>query len=271
MYVLKEIIQKYGLNAKKSLGQNFILDGNLLDKIARLALQNTAGEPVLEIGAGPGGLTHALLENGVKNLTVVERDDRCVAALHELKDDFPECLHIIGDDALKFNEQSLGNPLCIVSNLPYNISTVLLVKWLKNISCYSKLTLMFQKEVAERLMAGAGDDAYGRLSVLTNWLCDVVYLMTLPPSAFTPAPKVYSSLVCLTPKKNPATGFTFETMEKLTAAAFGQRRKMLRSSLKSVGNPEELCAAAGIETTLRAEDVPVEAYCKMAAFLEKKE
>ena len=130
---------------------------------------------------------------------------------------------------------------------------------------------MFQKEVAERLMAGAGDDAYGRLSVLTNWLCDVVYLMTLPPSAFTPAPKVYSSLVCLTPKKNPATSFTFETMEKLTAAAFGQRRKMLRSSLKSVGNPEELCAAAGIEATLRAEDVPVEAYCKMAAFLEKKE
>ena len=269
MYVLKEILEKYELRAKKSLGQNFILDGNILRKIARLALAGLTPPVVLEVGPGPGGLTQALLEAGVLKLVAIEKDDCCAAALQELKQDYP-MLSIIHDDALTFDEKTLEQPICVVANLPYNVSTVLLVKWLKEIHLFSRLTLMFQKEVADRLAAGPGDSAYGRLSVLTGWLCDVTVEMILPPSVFTPSPKVTSALVRVTPKKNPYPGVSFAMMEKITAAAFGQRRKMLRSSLKSLGNPAALCAAAGIEPTLRAEDVPVDAYCKMALYLQGK-
>lgn len=267
MYNLKDIIERYQLKAKKSLGQNFILDTNLLDKIARVALAGISPSIVLEVGPGPGGLTHALLKQEVPKLVAVEKDDICVQALQELQQNYPT-LSIVHEDALKFQENELGDEICVVSNLPYNVSTVLLVKWLKEIHLFSRLTLMFQKEVADRLTACAGDASYGRLSVLVGWLCDVSTEMILPPAVFTPSPKVTSALVRITPKENIYPSVQFSTMEKITAAAFGQRRKMLRSSLKSLGNPEALCSAAGIETSLRAEDVPVEAYCKMALYLQ---
>ena len=247
MYVLKDVLQKYDLQAKKSLGQNFILDGNLLHKIARTALVGLSPSVVLEVGPGPGGLTQALLEEGVPRLVAVEKDRRCVAALAELKADYPQQLQVLNEDALLFDEQTLGPDICVVANLPYNVSTVLLVKWLKQIKRFSRLTLMFQKEVAERLTARENDAAYGRLSVLTGWLADVSIEMA------------------------PLADVSFQTMERVTAAAFGQRRKMLRSSLKSLGDPVALCAAAGVPVTDRAENVPVDGFCKMAAFLEKME
>jgi len=274
MYDLKEIIQKYELNAKKSLGQNFILDGNLLTKIARLSLAGVEHNQVLEVGPGPGGLTKALLEQGDFPITAIEKDDRCAKALAELSADFPNRLIVLNEDALAFDESSLGQNICVVANLPYNVSTVLLIKWLKEIDLFSGLTLMFQKEVADRLMAKENDDAYGRLSVLTGWLADVSQLMILPPKVFTPAPKVTSALVRVSPKKQRQAGFSFETMSKLTQAAFAQRRKMLRGSLKTLGlsadKIEQLCVAGGVESNLRAEQVSVDSFCKMARWLEEK-
>lgn len=274
MYVLKQIIQKYELNAKKSLGQNFILDENLLAKIARLSLSGVAHNQVLEVGPGPGGLTKALLEQGDFPITAIEKDDRCAKALAELSAEFPNRLTILNADALTFDEGSLGRDICVVANLPYNVSTVLLIKWLKEIHLFSGLTLMFQKEVADRLTAKENQEAYGRLSVLTGWLADVSELMILPPSVFTPAPKVTSALVRIAPKKNYNKGFSFDTMSKLTQAAFAQRRKMLRGSLKTLGlsadEIEQLCATGHIESNLRAEQVSVESFCKMAKWLEEK-
>ncbi len=271
MYVLKDIIQRYELNAKKSLGQNFILDTNLLSKIARMALTGVDYDALLEVGPGPGGLTQAVLEQTSIPLNVIEKDDRCAKALCELSKEYPNRLNIFNDDALIFDESKLGQNVCIIANLPYNISTVLLVKWLKNIKQFSALTLMFQKEVAERLTAKENEDAYGRLAVLTQWLADVEILMILPPSVFTPAPKVHSALVRIMPKRNTEEGFNFETMEKLTAAAFGQRRKMLRSSLKvlslSPEKIEQMCGCADVPTSFRGEQVSVLQFCQMARWL----
>ncbi len=271
MYVLKDIIQKYELNAKKSLGQNFILDTNLLSKIAGMALMGVKYDALLEVGPGPGGLTQAILEQTTIPLNVIEKDDRCAKALQELSEEYPNKLNIYNEDALLFDEARLGNNVCVIANLPYNISTVLLVKWLKNINQFSALTLMFQKEVAERLTAKENEDAYGRLAVLTQWLADVEILMILPPAVFTPSPKVHSALVRIMPKKNPEKGFDFETMEKLTAAAFGQRRKMLRSSLKVLGltsdQIEQMCTSANVPTSFRGEQVSVLQFCQMARWL----
>ncbi|MBQ4084662.1 MAG: 16S rRNA (adenine(1518)-N(6)/adenine(1519)-N(6))-dimethyltransferase RsmA [Alphaproteobacteria bacterium] len=263
MYVLKEIIRKYGLSANKALGQNFILDTQILDKLARFAVSDKNPQKILEIGPGPGGLTQALLKNSKADLTVVEKDRRCVEALQELSSDFPNRLTILEEDALKFDETSMGEKIVLASNLPYNISTVLFVKWLKQISRFSRLSLMFQKEVADRLVAQPHDKAYGRLSVLTQWLCDVDILMNLNPAIFTPAPKVTSTFLSLTPKEKPFN-VSFNAMEKVTAVAFGQRRKMLRGSLKKLGNPSLLCEVAGVSETARAEEVSVEGFCLMA-------
>ena len=268
MSYLQEVIAQYQLKAKKSLGQNFILDTQLLDKLARLALQNTNPTCVFEVGAGPGGLTRALLDNTQAPVYVVEKDDRCVRALQDLAGHYPQRLTVYAQDALTFQEAQLGNKIVVAANLPYNVGTVLLIKWLKEIRLFERLTLMFQKEVAEHMTAQAGDKAYGRLSVLVQWLCDVSVLMTLPPAAFTPPPKVYSSFVRLVPKENPFD-VSFEALEKTTRAAFSQRRKMLRSSLKSLGNPEALCQAAGVPSSWRAEDVPVDAFCRMARFVQE--
>ena len=268
MSYLNEVINRYQLRAKKSLGQNFILDPQLLDKLARLALQGRQPTCVFEVGAGPGGLTHALLDNTQAPVVVVEKDDRCIQALQELSALYPQRLTLHAQDALTFDESSLGQKIVVAANLPYNVGTLLLIKWLKEIHLFERLTLMFQKEVAEHMTAQAGDKAYGRLSVLVQWLCDVSVLMTLPPSAFTPAPKVYSSFVQLIPKAHPFD-VSFEALEKTTRAAFSQRRKMLRSSLKSLGDSEQLCRVAGVPSSWRAEDVPVEAFCRMARFVQE--
>ncbi len=271
---LKEVITTHGLAAKKSLGQNFILDPNILAKIVRGAfpVSADAGQgTVIEVGPGPGGLTRALLSGGVKNLIAIEKDDRCLNALEEIKQYYPENLTIISGDALKVDFRELGTyPRRIVANLPYNISTVLLINWLKHIKDFSSLTLMFQKEVAERITAVPGTSAYGRLSVLAQWLCKTEIKMILPPEVFTPAPKISSALVYLETREEPLAPASFPWLEKVVATAFNQRRKMLRSSLKPLGNPEELCKIAGISSELRAENVSVSAFCAIADYLEKR-
>lgn len=263
MSTVKERVERFELNAKKTLGQNFILDTNLLTKMAKMALVGTHPKTVIEIGPGPGGLTQALLEQNV-SLTAVEKDERCMAVLQELKELYPDTFQLLNADALTVSEEALGPaPRVIVANLPYNISTVLLVKWLAKINEFEALTLMFQKEVADRLMAKPDSKIYGRLSVLTQWLCQVDELMVLPPAVFTPRPKIMSSLVRLTPRENPMPA-DFETMERVLAVAFNQRRKMVRSALKPLGDAEVLCAKAGIDGTKRAENLTVVDYCRLA-------
>lgn len=271
---LQSVISEYGLSAKKSLGQNFILDKNLLEKIARLSfssIEETSLGSVIEVGPGPGGLTRALLNIGVRDLIVIEKDERCLEALELIRNKYPNNLRIIPGDALKVNFSEIGqHPKRIIANLPYNISTLLLIKWLKNIKDFSSLTLMFQKEVAERITAVPGTSSYGRLSVLSQWLCETKIKMILGPNSFIPAPKVSSALVDFTPRSEPLAPASFEFLERVVATAFNQRRKMLRSSLKPLGNPEELCKIANISSTLRAENVPIISFCAIAKYLEKE-
>lgn len=271
---LKEIIRLHGLSAKKALGQNFILDTNLIDRIVRAAKTHDS-EPfekgtVIEIGPGPGGLTRSILENGARQLIAIEKDERCLNILAEISAAFPGRLSGINADALTVNASALGEtPRSVIANLPYNVGTLLLTGWLKQITAFSSLTLMFQKEVAERLTAKPGTSAYGRLSILTQWLCEPEILFTVNPAAFTPPPKVTSAVVFLKPREKPLAPARLDILEKVTAAAFNQRRKMLKSSLKSVGDPEQLCLAAGVPVTARAEEVSVESFCAMAHLLEK--
>lgn len=271
---LKEVIARYGLSAKKALGQNFILDTNLLDKIARSAKQRDPAPfesgTVIEVGPGPGGVTRAILANGAKHLTVIEKDERCLGALSDIQAAYPDKLTIMNADALTVSADALGAaPRSIIANLPYNVGTLLLTGWLKKIKEFSSLTLMFQKEVAERLTARPKTPAYGRLSVLTQWLCETEILFTVPPSCFVPPPKVTSAVVFLKPRPHLLAEARIDLLEKVTAAAFNQRRKMLRSLLKSVGNPEKLCAAANVDPTARAEEIGIEAFCAMARCLEE--
>lgn len=271
---LKEVIAKYSLSAKKTLGQNFILDTNLLDKIVRSAKQRDPDPfekgTVIEVGPGPGGVTRAILENGAKHLTVIEKDERCLGLLQDIQEAYPQRLTVLNEDALKVQAEQLGSaPRSVIANLPYNVGTLLLTGWLKNIHSFSSLTLMFQKEVAKRLVACPKTPEYGRLSILTQWLCEAEILFTVPPSCFTPPPKVTSAVVFLKPRAKPLADARIDLLEKITAAAFNQRRKMLRSSLKSVGNPDELCAAAGVPVSARAEEIGIEAFCAMARLLEK--
>lgn len=271
---LKEVIARYGLSAKKSLGQNFILDTNLLNKIVRCSKQRDP-EPfetgtVIEVGPGPGGVTRAILENDAKQLTVIEKDERCLELLADIRAAYPDRLTVLNADATNVPAQTLGKaPRSIIANLPYNVGTLLLTGWLKHIDAYSSFTLMFQKEVAERLTARPKSSAYGRLSVLTQWLCETEILFTVPPSCFVPPPKVTSAVVFLKPRTCPLAQARIDLLEKVTAAAFNQRRKMLRSSLKSIGDPQELCAAANVSPTARAEEIGIEAFCAMARCLEK--
>jgi 16S rRNA (adenine1518-N6/adenine1519-N6)-dimethyltransferase len=265
---LREVIERYGLMAKKSLGQNFLLDLNLTAKIARAA-GNLNGKNVIEIGPGPGGLTRALLLEGAKHVTAIERDERCIAALRELAAAFPGRLTIIEGDALATDIPSLvAAPRKIVANLPYNIATPLLLRWLDQARSYDSLTLMFQKEVAERLAAAPDSGAYGRLSVIAQFLCDVHLAFDIPPQAFVPPPKVTSTVVQLIPRAEPLAACDKGKLERVTAAAFGQRRKMLRQSLKSLGgNTAAMMAAAGVEPTARAETLSVKQFCALARAL----
>ena len=266
---LRDVIAAHGLAAKKSLGQNFLLDLNLTARIARAA-GDLAGINVIEIGPGPGGLTRGILGTKAAGVFAVERDDRCVAALQPLVAAAKGRLTLIAEDALKIDYAALcPAPRAIVANLPYNIATVLLLGWLEQAHLFSHFTLMFQKEVAERLAAAPRTKDYGRLSVITQWLCKVEKKIELPPTAFTPPPKVTSTVVHLTPHPNRTDSPAFKTMERLTGAAFGQRRKMLRQSLKGLNvDHARLIAQAGIDETARAEEIDIAGFVRLATVLE---
>lgn len=269
---LREVIARHGLSARKSLGQNFLFDMNLTRRIARAAAP-LEGRTIIEIGPGPGGLTRALLLEGAMHVIAIERDDRALAALSEIADAFPGRLTVIAADALAINydEIAAGRPAKIVANLPYNIATPLLTGWLEGKAWppfFDSLTLMFQKEVAERIVASPGGKDYGRLSVLCQYRCTARRLFDVNRSAFTPPPKVTSSIVQLTPIANPQTACPVSSLSRVTAAAFGQRRKMLRTSLKSlIDDPETLLRDTGIDPTLRAEQLPVSSFAALAASL----
>jgi 16S rRNA (adenine1518-N6/adenine1519-N6)-dimethyltransferase len=256
------------LAARKSLGQHFLLDLNLTGRIARAAGDLSLGTTI-EIGPGPGGLTRALLEAGARHVIAIERDDRAIAIQRQIADAYPGRLEILPGDALAIDAASLGEkPRRIVANLPYNISTALLIGWLRRADAFESLTLMFQKEVVDRLAAGPGCADYGRLSVITQWRCDVRPLFNIAREAFTPPPKVVSTLVRLSPRSEPLAPALMETLERVTAAAFGQRRKMLRSSLKSLGDADALLAATAIRPTARAEELAVTDFCAIARALD---
>lgn len=265
---LRDIIQRHGLTPKKSLGQNFLLDLNLTARIARAA-GPLDGVTVIEVGPGPGGLTRALLAQGAGRVIAIERDDRAVAALDEIGAHYPSRLTTIRGDALEFDaRQALaGKRARVVANLPYNIATALLVGWLTEEPWppwYDALVLMFQREVAERIVAGPGSKTYGRLSVLAGWRTQAKILFDVKPSAFVPPPKVTSSLVQLIPRVVPAP-CDAKALQRVTEAAFGQRRKMLRQSLKTLGlDSGALLEAAGISPTARAEDIAVEGFVALA-------
>jgi 16S rRNA (adenine1518-N6/adenine1519-N6)-dimethyltransferase len=252
---LRDVIARHGLDARRSLGQHFLLDGNLTARIVRAAGDLT-GRNVIEIGPGPGGLTRALLETDVASVTAVEIDPRAVAAMEELAATDAR-LRVVAGDALALDPATLAPaPRHVVANLPYNIATPLLVRLLRQASSFERLTLMFQQEVAERICAPPGSSAYGRLSVLAQWTCAADIALRVPPAAFVPPPKVWSAVVVLTPRAVQPDATIFSAMERMTAAAFGQRRKMLRGSLKSVGG-EALLRAAGIDPQRRAETLEV--------------
>ncbi|MCU6452639.1 16S rRNA (adenine(1518)-N(6)/adenine(1519)-N(6))-dimethyltransferase RsmA [Sphingomonas sp. A2-49] len=261
---LREVIARYGLNASKALGQNFLFDGQLLARIAAVP-GDLSDEEVLEVGPGPGGLTRALLAAGAR-VTAIERDHRCIPALAELGDHYPGRLRVIEGDALAVDAPSLfaGRPH-IVSNLPYNVGTALLVGWLTASwqPWWASCTLMFQKEVADRIVASAGDDAYGRLAVLSQWRSTARIAMPVHRSAFTPPPKVMSAVVHIVPAAAP-DGVEVRVLERLTAAAFGQRRKMLRQSLKGVPGALAALERIGIDPTRRAETVSVAEFVALA-------
>ena len=260
---LREVIARHRLTANKSLGQHFILDLNLTARIARSAGDLTRGTTI-EIGPGPGGLTRALLAEGAQ-VIAVEKDERCRGILAELAAAYPGHLEIIEADALAVDAAALGDsPRRIVANLPYNIGTELLIRWLQNAAAFESFTLMFQTEVAARITAPADTRAYGRLSILAQWLCETETLFHINPRAFTPAPQVQSTVVHLTPRTNPIAARR-AALERVTAAAFGQRRKMLRQSLRAVtADTEGLCRTTGVDPTARAETLSIEQFCALA-------
>jgi 16S rRNA (adenine1518-N6/adenine1519-N6)-dimethyltransferase len=267
---LRDIIRDHDLRAEKKLGQNFLLDLNLTDKIARAA-GNLSGTTVFEIGPGPGGLTRSLVQSDAHHVIAIEYDPRAIKALEGLNIAARERLDIRHGDALDVDLCTLSqSPRAIVANLPYNIATPLLINWLRqihsDINAYRSMTLMFQKEVAQRIAAQVGDKAYGRLAVLSQWLCDAHLVFDVPASAFTPPPKVTSSIIYLQPKKREDTSPSFKAIEKLTAEAFGQRRKMIRSSLK---NYKQYFEELGLDETLRAENLSVEQFIALAKIAEK--
>jgi len=270
---LREVIATHELAAKKSLGQNFLLDLNLTAKIARLA-GDLSGADVLEIGPGPGGLTRGLLAEGARRVLAIEKDPRCMPVLAAIADHYPDRLLAINGDALTVNPlEHLTPPIKIAANLPYNVGTELLVRWLTPPEWppfWESLTLMFQREVAQRIVATPGSKAYGRLALLAQWRTDPKIVMELPPEAFSPPPKVNSAVVHLTALPAPRFEANPATLNKVVAAAFNQRRKMLRSALKSVSpDIEDHLLAVGIKPTERGEQVELEAFCALARSLDQ--
>ena len=266
---LRDVIAEHGLAARKGLGQHFLMDLNLTLKIARAAGDLSAGT-VVEVGPGPGGLTRAILMAGAGRLIAIEKDERCMAALAPLVDAAGGRMTLLNEDALKIDYSTIGAaPVKIISNLPYNVGTPLLVGWLEKAEAIASMTLMFQKEVAERITAPPGTEHYGRLSVLCNWRCRTDYLFTLPARAFTPPPKVDSAVVQLTPYDKPPYPGRMDLLQRVTAAAFGQRRKTLRRSLKQLGvSVDALLERSGIDGSLRAETIDVEGFGRLTAAYE---
>ncbi len=268
---LRDVIARHGLSASKALGQNFLLDAQLLERIAAIP-GSLSGEHVFEVGPGPGGLTRAALLAGA-NITAVERDARCLPALAELGEIFPTQLRVIEGDAMQVDPvQEIGAPFHILSNLPYNVGTALLVNWLSTDTWppgWKSLTLMFQREVAERIVAQPGSKAYGRLAVLAQWRTKATIPMKVHRSAFTPPPKVMSAVVHIVPSNAPE-GVSPDVIGKVTGAAFGQRRKMLRQSLKSLPSALEALETVGIDSTRRAETVSVDEFVQLAQILSSK-
>lgn len=262
---LREVIARYGIAAHKRLGQNFLLDLNLTGRIARSAGRLDQAT-VIEIGPGPGGLTRALLASGARRVVAIERDRRCVAALGELAAAYPGRLDVVAGDALELDPATFSEgPRKIVANLPYNIATLLLLGWLDRVREYESLTLMLQREVAERLIAWPRSKSYGRLSVLVQWVAEVRILFDVPARAFVPSPRVTSSLVAILPRAEPLAPARRPTLERVTAAAFGQRRKMLRTSLKPFGIAVgPWLERAGVAPTARAEELTVAEFCALA-------
>ena len=265
---LREVIRRHALSARKSLGQNFLLDLNLTARIARAAapLEQSV---IVEIGPGPGGLTRALLALGARRVIAIEHDERAIPALRDISARYPDRLEIVHGDAMTFDPRPLlnGERAKIVANLPYNIATPLLINWLTTEPWppwYDMMVLMFQREVGERIVAREDEEAYGRLGVLANWRCETKILFDIAPSAFVPPPKVTSSVVRLVPRHEPLP-CDRKLLEQVAAAAFGQRRKMLRQSLKSLqADPARLAAAAGVDATRRAETIPISGFVAMA-------
>ena len=267
---LRDVIAAHDLRAIKGLGQHFLLDLNLTGRIARAAgsLEETA---VLEVGPGPGGLTRALLAAGAPLVLAIERDARCIAALAGLAQAYPQQLRVHPGDALKtdgvalIRETGWQGPIKVVANLPYNVATALIINWLEQPAAIAGLTVLIQKEVAERLCAAPRSKAYGRLSVLVQWLCEVTPVFDIPARAFTPPPKVTSTVINLTPRREPLAAADRADLEAVTKAAFGQRRKMLRVSLKALGiDPLPLLAQTGVAPTARAEELDVATFCALA-------
>ena len=269
---LREVITAHQLTARKSLGQNFLLDLNLTAKIARQAGDLSACD-ILEIGPGPGGLTRGLLSEGARKILAIEKDNRCLPALEEIEKAFPGRLQVINEDALRLDPtQYLTAPIRIISNLPYNVGTELLIRWLTPPNWppfWKSLTLMFQKEVAQRIVAQPGSKAYGRLAILAQWRSEVKIVLNLPPDAFTPPPKVSSAVIHLEALQAPRYEANQKVLASLVAAAFNQRRKMLRSALKGLSPEiEDHLKAAGLSPTERAEQVSLEGFCALARQLE---
>ena len=268
---LREVIARHGLSARKALGQNFILDLNLTARIARGA-GDLAARDVLEVGPGPGGLTRGLLAEGARRVLAVEKDARCLPALAEIAAAYPGRLDVLHADALAVDPGAhLAAPYLVAANLPYNVGTELLVRWLTPPRWpppWASLTLMFQREVAERIVAAPGSKAYGRLAVLAQWRAETRIAMTLPPEAFVPPPKVRSAVVQVTALPEPRFPADPATLSRVVAAAFNQRRKMLRAALRGLApDVEDRLRAAGIEPTARAEEVPIEGFCALARLL----
>lgn len=271
---LRDVIRQAGLTARRSLGQNFLLDFNITRRIARAA-GPLEGATIVEVGPGPGGLTRALLLEGAHRVIAIEKDERCLPALRDIEAHYPGRVQIIAADARKFDYGSLAlpPPTRIVANLPYSVATPLLVGWLKTAPWppwFDRLVLMFQREVALRIVAKPGEKDYGRLAVLCQWRSRPRILLPLPAAAFTPRPKVDSSLVELVPKETPEPACDVTMLEKVTAAAFGQRRKMLRSSLRQlVPDAETLLQELGLDPQARAEELPVAEFCRIANALQR--
>lgn len=269
---LRDVIRRHGLDARKSLGQNFLLDLNLTARIARTS-GRLDGVTVIEVGPGPGGLTRGLLAQGAAKVVVIEKDRRCLPALEEIAAAYPGRLEIIEDDALALDMARLvTGPTRIIANLPYNVATPLLTGWLEGRwpPYWDSLTLMFQKEVAQRIVAQVGDKAYGRLAVLAGWRTHAEIVLELPPQAFTPPPKVSSAVVQLVPRPTPLA-CDIKSLARVTAAAFGQRRKMLRAALKALGgDTAALIEKAGLKPTARAEEISVDGFVALANALDAR-